>query len=180
MDISLHSTVRLLQRSDTSVLTVSAAFPACLCVRTSPQPHTSEYVRREFKSMQERRRDAARGRGRRGTHGSPFLGVKGFITPQTAIMNDIQGTITMNAPRHIGAVREYPPTSIAASARIELESTAKLLLPHRGGRPTQQKVGVPAVVQGSLHMLTKEFWRCSGGSPGRSDCVQVASTGHPW
>jgi hypothetical protein len=63
MDISLHSTVRLLQRSDTSVLMVSAAFPACLCVRTNPQPHTTEYVRREFKSLQERRRDAGHGGG---------------------------------------------------------------------------------------------------------------------
>ena len=37
--------VRLMQRSDTSVLMVSAAFPACLCIRTNPQLHI-EYVTR--------------------------------------------------------------------------------------------------------------------------------------
>jgi len=37
MDISLHSTVRLLQRSDTFVLVVSAASPACVCVRNNSQ-----------------------------------------------------------------------------------------------------------------------------------------------
>ena len=63
MDISLHSTVRLLKRSDTFVLVVSAASPACVCVRNNPQLHTSEYVRREFKSLQERRRDAGHGGG---------------------------------------------------------------------------------------------------------------------
>ena len=49
MDISLHSTVRLLQRPDTSVLMVSAASPACLCIRLNPQPHILEYVGSEFK-----------------------------------------------------------------------------------------------------------------------------------
>ena len=87
MDISLHSTVRLLQRSDTSILMVSAASPACLCVRTNPQPYTSEYVRREFKSLQERRRDAGHGGGG-GGKGAHSGGAKGVITPQAAIMNE--------------------------------------------------------------------------------------------
>ena len=44
MDISLHSTVRLLKRSDTFVLVVSVASPVCICVRNNSQQHTSEYV----------------------------------------------------------------------------------------------------------------------------------------
>jgi hypothetical protein len=80
MDISLHSTVRLLQRSDTSVLTVSAASPACLCVRANPQLYTYIGVRMSdasSKSLQERRRDAGHGGGRRGT-GAHSGGVKGL------------------------------------------------------------------------------------------------------
>jgi hypothetical protein len=73
---------------------ISASFPACLCVRTNPQPHASEHIGSEFKSLQERRRDAGHGGGE-GAREPILGGVKGVVTPQTAIMNE--GSVCMQS-----------------------------------------------------------------------------------
>ena len=80
---TLHPTIKPLQCPDTPFLVVSEASPVCLCVRNNPYSYPAEYVSCEFKSQQERRRDAWRERGQRGA-GPSFWGVKGAIRSQTA------------------------------------------------------------------------------------------------